>query len=1057
MAGNWSDPSQDWSDPHRTWQGERYPTRWSDDQAVWSDERYTWGGDLVAAAYLDAAGTAAAVVTATGVATVKRAGSGTAAIVVTATGVAQSNPHVDADLEDTYVGPVSGVTSIGDPIAGVTVLEGNTNPLLGPVGAQPFLHSEWKRAIRNGDFHDAPPFPLLPINNTDNVLPGWLTADTSSGTIQGFWVADATTGSGGRLDIIEGASPTGAWAIYQDVAIRSTSTRNNSLALITSASSPTNSGSHDMLAHGVDEYDSTGALVVGGLPIAAIPFSGTALVDRPSTMPASVAAATASARVTLGVGNPPFAISLFADSTISVYETQLVDPPPLGLFPDLSDPTLPPGVIKEFSGSLLLNSGDGYVWPNALRLPIDPPLGTTSGFIGWDTAGKQVKVTDELGGVHTLLDTAAAAAGYQPLDSDLTAIAALTTTSYGRAFLALANAAAARTAIGTVIGTDVEAHDTDLTTFAGLSPTNDDVLQRKAGAWANRSIAQLLTDLAAAGTTFQPLDSDLTAIAALSTTSFGRSLLAAADASALRTLAGTVIGTNVEAWDADLDAIAALAATAGMLSRTGAGAFAVRTIAGGTGITVTNGDGAAGAPSVAVSDAELLALAGLTSAADSFPYFTGSGTASLLVIVSAVRTVLASATLALFRSNAGLAIGTDVQAYDAELAALAGLTSAADSFPYFTGSGTASLLTIVSAIRTLLASANVSTFRTNAGLAIGTDVQAYDAELAALAGLTSAADKVPYFTGSGAAAVADFTAAARTVVDDTTVGAMVDTLGGASATGTGGLARKTSPALITPSLDKATATTIVVTAAANTDIPLKAVGAASQSVDYVEILDSSGNVLVRVPSIGGMDWRNLVAAPLHFDQYSNDTTAFAFQSRKSRATTMDGQTVVQSGDNVGNFAFQGSDGTGFINAARIRAQIDGTPGTNDMPGRLIFDTTPDGSATATERLRIDSNGALTIADAGNLIVGTTTGTKVGTATTQKLGFWNATPIVQPSSANEATVAAGYTTTGATGATAGAFDTAAHRDSIISTLEAVRVLTVQLRADLVAAGIIKGSA
>lgn len=128
-------------------------------------------------------------------------------------------------------------------------------------------------------------------------------------------------------------------------------------------------------------------------------------------------------------------------------------------------------------------------------------------------------------------------ATYQPLDSDLTAIAALSTTAYGRALLTLANAAAAdflvkasnlsdvsnaATALSNLGGQPL---DTDLTDIAGLTPSNDDIIQRKSGAWTNRTMAQLIADLAALGTTFQPLDSDLTSIAALSTTSFGRAFL----------------------------------------------------------------------------------------------------------------------------------------------------------------------------------------------------------------------------------------------------------------------------------------------------------------------------------------------------------------------------------------------------------------------------------------------------------------------------------------------------------------------------------------------------
>ena len=74
--------------------------------------------------------------------------------------------------------------------------------------------------------------------------------------------------------------------------------------------------------------------------------------------------------------------------------------------------------------------------------------------------------------------------------------------------------------------------------------------------------------------------------------------------------------------------------------------------------------------------------------------------------------------------------------------------------------------------------------------------------------------------------------------------------------------------------------------------------------------------------------------------------------------------VVSSGDNIGILSFQGADGSVLREAARVDAQIDGTPGANNMPGRLVFSTTPSGSSTPTERLRITSTGQVRLAGAG---------------------------------------------------------------------------------------------
>lgn len=82
------------------------------------------------------------------------------------------------------------------------------------------------------------------------------------------------------------------------------------------------------------------------------------------------------------------------------------------------------------------------------------------------------------------------------------------------------------------------------------------------------------------------------------------------------------------------------------------------------------------------------------------------------------------------------------------------------------------------------------------------------------------------------------------------------------------------------------------------------------------------------------------------------TQAFA----RSISGTRGSQGAVVSGTVLSNVSSYGSDGSAFVEAARISAIVDGTPGTNNMPGRLIFSTTADGASSPTERMRIDSAG-----------------------------------------------------------------------------------------------------
>jgi len=283
------------------------------------------------------------------------------------------------------------------------------------------------------------------------------------------------------------------------------------------------------------------------------------------------------------------------------------------------------------------------------------------------------------------------------------------------------------------------------------NPQDGEVLTYDAdsGKWVNLS--------SEAGAGYQPLDGELTALASVTSaadalpyftgsetattttlTAAGRALLDDADASAQRTTLGLTIGTNVQAYDATLTALASYN-TNGILTQTAADTFAGRTLTGTANqITISNGDGVSGNPTFSIP--YNLELGSSASGQSSVKFFEDSDNGSNYVILQPATSLASNYTVTL---------------------------------PSVSG-------TLLSGTNNLSDIDTPATARSNLGLTIGSDVQAYDAELAALAGLTSAADKVPYFTGSGTAAVTDFTSFGRSLVDDANAAAGRSTLGAAA-------------------------------------------------------------------------------------------------------------------------------------------------------------------------------------------------------------------------------------------------------------------------------------
>jgi hypothetical protein len=135
-------------------------------------------------------------------------------------------------------------------------------------------------------------------------------------------------------------------------------------------------------------------------------------------------------------------------------------------------------------------------------------------------------------------------------------------------------------------------------------------------------------------------------------------------------------------------------------------------------------------------------------------------------------------------------------------------------------------------------------------------------------------------------------------------------------------------------------------------------------------VDDSGRTLVGADSTlatSGHNSRiqvqgtNTDTSSLSLTRHSDDTGGARLLIGKSRAASVGGTTAIQENDTTGQIDFVGADGTDMgTRTAIIRSQVDGTPGSNDMPGRLVFETTNDGSTNPDERMRIDKDGKLLI-------------------------------------------------------------------------------------------------